>query len=177
MRDLTEIVVHCTATRANWWADRSAQDKVKEVRRWHVAERGWSDIGYHFLIDRDGTVVPGRSLDRIGAHVKGHNRGTIGISLFGGHGGAKDEKFSDNFTPAQDTALRLLIEQLQDDWPTIAKISGHSEYANKACPCFDVTKWLHAQDDHPAEQLFDVNADLEPMSLIQRIISLFRRGS
>lgn len=141
MRHVNEIIVHATATRPEWWADKPTSAKVAEIRRWHL-ERGFNDIGYHFLIDRDGTVSKGRPIEKTGAHVKGHNTGSIGVSLFGGFGGVKDGKFSDSYTPAQEIALRELLTMLQTAHPTINKISGHSKYANKACPCFDVADWL-----------------------------------
>lgn len=141
MRSLNEIIVHCTATRPDWWTGTSAQVKVNEVRNWHL-DRGFSDVGYHYLIDRDGTVVTGRLLGRTGAHVKGRNTGTVGISLFGGHGGSASDMFEDNFTEEQDAALRKLIADLQKDHPSIFKISGHNEYSSKACPCFNVRNWL-----------------------------------
>jgi len=141
MRPINEIIVHCTDTRPNWWADRTSTEKVAEVRRWHMEERNWSDIGYHYLIDRDGTVVEGRPLDRVGAHVKDHNTGTVGISLFGGHGGTATDDFLDNFTEDQERALSNLILKLQNDYPAITKISGHNQYANKACPTFSVPAW------------------------------------
>ena len=142
MRPINEIVVHCTATRPDWWAGRSTRDKVAEVRRWHVNGRGWSDIGYHYLIDRDGTIAEGRPIGRVGAHVRGRNRNTIGVSLFGGHGGAEFDQFADNFTPEQDAALRQLLTELCERYPDIDIISGHNEYAAKACPTFDVREWL-----------------------------------
>ena len=142
MRQLNEIIIHCTDTRPNWWADRTSAEKVAEVRRWHVEERKWSDVGYHLLIDRDGTVIEGRPLERVGAHVKGHNTGTIGIALFGGHGGSAGDDFFDNFTEDQDRALRTLIYKLQDDYPSITKITGHNQYAPKACPTYSVPAWL-----------------------------------
>jgi N-acetylmuramoyl-L-alanine amidase len=85
MRKITGIIVHCTATRADWWAGKSLANKIAEVTRWHVEDRGWSDCGYHYLIDRDGKVGTARPVERNGAHVRGHNKGTIGVSLFGGH--------------------------------------------------------------------------------------------
>ncbi|MEM9129928.1 MAG: N-acetylmuramoyl-L-alanine amidase [Pseudomonadota bacterium] len=142
MRRVDEIIIHCTATRAEWWSTRTVKQKTAEVRKWHVEDRGWSDIGYHFLIDRDGKVATGRPIDRDGAHVRGHNKGTIGIALFGGHGGNEDDTFDDHFTPAQDAALRKMIAHLKDSYPTISKITGHHEYSAKACPCFRVTPWL-----------------------------------
>lgn len=145
MRQLNEIIVHCTATRPEWWKGKSAQDKVNEVRRWHLA-LGWSDIGYSYLIDVDGTVVAGRPLERTGAHVKGHNTGTVGICLFGGHGGSASDVFEDNFTEEQDAALRNLIADLREEFPSIFNISGHNEYSSKACPCFNVRNWMSKGD-------------------------------
>jgi N-acetylmuramoyl-L-alanine amidase len=141
MRKINEIIIHCTATRPDWWTGTSAQVKTNEVRNWHTS-KGWSDIGYHYLIDRDGTVVTGRPLDRTGAHVKGHNTGTVGISLFGGFGGSAGDSFADNFTEDQERALLDLIAKLKADHPSITKISGHNQYAAKACPCFSVPAWL-----------------------------------
>ena len=142
MRPISEIVIHCTATRKDWWNGRTTSAKVEEVRRWHKDDQGWSDIGYHYLIDRDGTLATGRPLERVGAHVKGHNTGTIGVSLFGGHGSAATDGFAEHFTPAQDRALRDLIAQLRRHFPAIVKISGHNEYAAKGCPGFTVSHWL-----------------------------------
>lgn len=141
MRKIDEIIIHCTATRPDWWTGTSADVKTNEVRNWHTS-KGWSDIGYHYLIDRDGTVVTGRPLDRTGAHVKGHNTGTVGISLFGGFGGSAGDNFADNFTEDQERALLDLIAKLKADHPSITKISGHNQYAAKACPCFSVPAWL-----------------------------------
>lgn len=145
MRPLHGIIVHCTATTANWWHDKPASAKVAEVKRWHTLKppngRGWKDIGYHFLIDRDGTVATGRPLDQVGAHVQGHNTGTIGISLFGGHGSNEKDQFSDHFTIAQDKALRELIATLQAAYGPLT-VTGHNQYAAKACPGFYVPAWL-----------------------------------
>lgn len=141
MRPLNEIIIHCTATKADWATNKTSKEKVNEVRRWHK-DKGWSDIGYHFLIDRDGTVIEGRPLDKVGAHVKGHNTGTIGISLFGGHGASADDNFYDNFTEDQERSLKKLISDLQDNHPSITKITGHNQWAPKACPGFSVPAWL-----------------------------------
>lgn len=142
MRNLTEIIVHCTATPNNWWDGKKTSEKVAEVKLWHTRDRGWSDIGYHYLIDRDGTIARGRPMERDGAHVRGHNRGTVGISLFGGRDSTADGQFADNYTPEQEASLRSLIDDLQNGHPSITKISGHNEYAAKACPGFRVRDWL-----------------------------------
>ena len=141
MRTITEIIVHCTATRADWMAGYPTGSKVAEVKTWHLA-RGFSDIGYHFLIDRDGTVAQGRPLELIGAHVAGHNTGTIGISLFGGFGSTEVDDFFDNFTAEQDLAARVLIADLRGRFPAIKLVTGHNQYAAKACPGFQVSEWL-----------------------------------
>ena len=163
MRKIDEIIVHCTATRPDWFAGKSAQAKVNEVRRWHL-DRGWSDIGYHYLIDRDGTVVEGRPVERTGAHVKGHNTGTIGVALLGGLGGSAGDSFADHFTQEQDDALRALIADLQVEHMGIRKISGHNQYAAKACPCFSVPAWLK---EAPAPKMKPPVADEKPRALAQ----------
>lgn len=140
MRPINEVIIHCTATRPDWSKGAPTSAKVAEVKRWHL-NNGWSDIGYHYLIDRDGTVAAGRPVTRVGAHVKGKNTGSIGVALFGGHGSSETDKFSDNFTPEQDAALRELLKDLQADYP-ITRISGHNQYAAKACPGFTVSEWL-----------------------------------
>lgn len=125
--------------------DKPIGNKVAEIDRWHK-DRGWSGgIGYHYVIDRSGVFSKGRPLDKVGAHVKGHNTGTVGICLIGGHGSSANDDFFDHFTGAQDRALRDLIGRLQSDHPTITKVSGHNEYAAKACPGFRVSKWLNRQ--------------------------------
>ena len=149
MRHINEIIIHCTATRPDWRAGQRTSTKVREVKRWHVDPkpkgRGWSDIGYHYLIDRDGTVAKGRPVERAGAHVKGHNANSIGISLFGGTGGTASDQFQDNFTEDQELALAALIVDLREQFPTIDKVAGHNQYALKACPTFAVPDWTAGQ--------------------------------
>ena len=145
MRKIDELIIHCTATRAEWMGDNSTAAKVKEVTKWHL-ERKFSTVGYHYLIDRDGTVAEGRPVEKTGAHAKGHNAHSIGISLFGGHGGDQDDKFEDNFTPEQDRALRRLIAQLRMEYPAIKTVRGHNEVSPKMCPCFQVSKWLNGAE-------------------------------
>jgi N-acetylmuramoyl-L-alanine amidase len=141
MREINEIIIHCTATNPNWYGDRSVEDVVKEIKRWHVEERNWSDIGYHAIIHRDGSVGYGRPVERSGAHCRGRNKSSIGVSLVGGRGGCADDAFLDNFTPEQETALRELIVEYSAKFPSIKEISGHNSYARKACPCFAVKDW------------------------------------
>jgi N-acetylmuramoyl-L-alanine amidase len=144
MRQINRIILHCTATRPDFMLGSAPVDKVAEIRRWHTLPppkgRGWADIGYHFLIDRNGTVIQGRPVEKVGAHVAGHNADSIGISLFGGHGSAATDQFSENFTERQRLALLALIKTLHQRFPA-ATIHGHNEYAAKACPGFDAQAW------------------------------------
>jgi len=144
MRNIKELVIHCTATKPKWRDGQKTSTKVKEITRWHVEDNGWSDIGYHYVIDRDGTLANGRPLSRIGAHVKGHNKFTIGVSLIGGFGGAATDKFEDHFTKDQNLALRKLIKSLELQFGDLV-ISGHNEYAAKGCPSFTVADWYGPQ--------------------------------
>lgn len=142
MRPLNEVIVHCTATRPEWMVGATLVAKVAQIRVWHTRDNGWRDIGYHFLIDRDGAVATGRPLEQVGAHTQGKNTGTIGIALVGGHGSAATDKFQEHFTPEQDRALRKLLADLRSKYPSITKVSGHNQYAAKACPGFNVPSWL-----------------------------------
>lgn len=134
---VTEIILHCADTRPDWMAGQSLAEKVAEIRRWHVEQRGWRDIGYHWVIDRDGTAAPGRPETEIGAHVEGHNRGTVGICLLGGYGASADDLFEKNFTQAQAAAAKRLIAEIKAR-TAIRKVLGHNDYAAKACPGFRV---------------------------------------
>lgn len=153
MRPIHEIIVHCSATKTNWMSGHSIAAKIREIRRWHVQGNGWSDIGYHFLIDRDGSVGAGRGLERTGAHVKGHNTGTIGICLIGGHGASSLDEPSDHFTIAQMNALRRKIEDLRKQFPDIRRVSGHNQYAAKGCPGFRVDDWYLKPPAPPANEV------------------------
>lgn len=129
MRLINEIIVHCTANTA------TSKISLQDIRDFHIHKRGWSDIGYHFVIFADGRVEKGRPVQRSGAHCKGHNSHSIGIAYVGGI--LKDGTPSDTRTPEQKTAIVELIKQLKQAYPGIKRVSGHREYANKACPCFD----------------------------------------
>lgn len=131
MRKINEIIVHCAATRAD--QDVSAAD----IDLWHK-QQGYDCIGYHFFIKRDGTIEAGRPIAKVGAHCKGHNNNSIGICYAGGTSRVGDQLYYvDNRTPEQVRSMYLLITTLLHCYPGIKKISGHRQYANKACPCFD----------------------------------------
>jgi N-acetylmuramoyl-L-alanine amidase len=133
-RPIDEIIWHCAAT---------AEGKdftVADIRAWHK-QRGFSDVGYHYIIYRDGRIMLGRPIGQIGAHCAdgGKNRGTIGCCYIGGV--AADGKTpKDTRTPAQRASMLWLTQQLIERYPAIRKVTGHREYAAKACPSFDVRK-------------------------------------
>lgn len=149
MREINEIIIHCSATRPRWMADATADEKVEEIRRWHVEGNGWSDIGYHYVIDRNGVVVNGRPVRRAGAHCYGRNRHSVGVCLLGGHGSEAGDQFSDHFTDAQDEALREVITKLRGKFGAGVMVSGHNRYAAKACPGFRVNEWWHGVGRRP----------------------------
>lgn len=139
------IVVHVSATPPSW--DHGAQ----AIDQMHRA-RGWSGIGYHFVIRRDGTIENGRGIDQIGAHVAGFNSNSIGICLVGGVDERGKPAF--NATPEQMATLERLCRELVKKYPS-AKICGHRDLSPdrdkdgiiephehlKACPCFDAIPW------------------------------------
>lgn len=135
-----EIILHCTATLPDWMAKAALQDQRAEIRRWHLAN-GWSDIGYHWLIGRGGEVLAGRPETVIGAGVMGHNAGVIHVCLIGGFGSASTDRFAEHFTAAQDVTARHLIQAIGMR-TQISLVSGHNQYAAKACPGFTVSQWL-----------------------------------
>lgn len=128
------IVVHCSATPPDMDIDTNT------IRDWHVNGNGWSDIGYHYVIKRNGDIEKGRPDHISGAHVKGHNKGSLGICLVGGVD--KDNNADCNFTQNQFYALEVLLSRLKDDHNN-PKIVGHRDLDNgKACPSFDVQSFM-----------------------------------
>lgn len=128
MRQITEIIVHCADT------PEGRDVRAADIRRWHMTEHGWADIGYHFVVDLDGTIEDGRPIEKIGTHCSGHNANSIGICYIGG--ASRDMKPKDTRTQAQKDALVQLLKDLRKKYP-LAKIYGHCDFANKACPSFD----------------------------------------
>ena len=130
-RTINEIIVHCTASY------EGQPLTVDAIRRIHMRERGWSDIGYHYVVYLDGSIHDGRNVNISGAHCTGHNTHSIGVVYVGGLD--KNGKAKDTRTPAQKEGLLKLLKELKRLYPK-ATIHGHREYANKACPCFDAKK-------------------------------------
>lgn len=131
MRKINEIIVHCTATA------EGKNFKAADIDGWHKA-KGWNGIGYHHVVDLDGTVEPARPENKVGAHCLKHNANSIGVVYVGGL--ASDGKTpKDTRTLEQKAALVKLLTELKHRYPN-ATIHGHRDFAAKACPSFDATK-------------------------------------
>jgi len=146
IKNVKHLVVHCAAT------PPSRDIGVAEIRAMHK-QRGFNDVGYHYVIRRDGRIEKGRADTVIGAHVSGFNATSLGICMVGG---INAKGWSEqNFTPAQFEALRGLLTKLKAAHPD-AEILGHRDLSPdtnrdgkvsrnewlKDCPCFDVRDWL-----------------------------------
>lgn len=130
-RNIKELIVHCSAT------PEGKDYSVDTIRQWHL-QRGFSDIGYHYVVYRDGSIHIGRDESVIGAHCTGHNTNSIGVCYIGGC--ASDGKTpKDTRTAEQKQSLVKLLKELKTKYPQ-ASIHGHRDFANKACPSFDATK-------------------------------------
>ena len=127
-RTIKELIVHCSAT------PEGKDYSVDTIRQWHL-QRGFSDIGYHYVIYRDGSIHIGRDESIIGAHCTGHNTNSIGVCYIGGC--ASDGKTpKDTRTLQQKESLLSLLKTLKVKYPN-AKIYPHYKFAAKACPSFN----------------------------------------
>ena len=129
MRDIDTVIIHCSDTPNNMDIGTAT------IREWHL-ERGWDDVGYHYIIRRDGTTEVGRQESRIGAHCLGKNYRSVGICLVG----------RDKFTKEQFHSLEQLVQDLRKRYDVI-DVAGHHKYSNKTCPNFKVDKDLGKVDE------------------------------
>lgn len=122
MRKITKIIIHCSAS------ERIAD--AASIKRVHTQKppqgRGWKDIGYHYVVTKDGKVESGRKEEEIGAHAEGHNSDSIGVCL----GGDK------SFTIVQLEALRSIVRQLLAKYSLpVTKALCHYEVDTKGKTC------------------------------------------
>lgn len=139
MRKISKFIIHCTATKKEF------DVTVEDLRKWHVEERGWKDIGYHFFIDLKGEVHECRPIEQTGAHTRGHNFDSIGIAYAGGLG--SDSAWYDTRNKEQKVALEDLLCYLKIQYPQ-GKVYGHRDFSEKMCPSFDAREeyeWISNQ--------------------------------
>jgi len=129
MRKIDKIIVHCSAT------IEGANIKTRQIRDWHVKGNKWKDIGYHYVVELDGTIGKGREEKVAGAHSKGQNKSSIGVCYVGGLDSLKNPK--DTLRGVQLGSMDQLLMDLLTRYPD-ATLHGHNEFANKACPSFNV---------------------------------------
>lgn len=134
MRRKTDyIIIHCSATPPDM------DIGVKEIDKWHK-DRGWSGVGYHDIIRRNGVPEQGRDENATGAHAKGYNSISVGICLVGGIN--ENGSPENNFTDEQFKTLIRLLRFYRALFPKAAIIGHNNVNPHKACPSFDVGKWL-----------------------------------
>lgn len=128
------LVVHCTDT------PNHREHTAEDIRRWHTSPKpdgnGWDDIGYHAVIQRDGTIEKGRPENVPGAHERKVNSKSLAVALVG----------RDIFTPQQYTSLHAKLQEWQHQHPGAA-VCGHNEFNDyKACPNFNVKDWWYVRN-------------------------------
>jgi N-acetylmuramoyl-L-alanine amidase len=133
-RPVDRVFLHCTAS------SYDHHDDIEVVRAWHLG-RGWSDVGYHFMIHKDGSISAGRDLEKTPAAQKGHNKGTIAIAMHGG----QDAK--DDFSTKQIIALRDFCEDIRNAYGGAITFHGHSEVVIRDCPVYDYKAYLKLAPD------------------------------
>jgi N-acetylmuramoyl-L-alanine amidase len=126
------IIIHCSATTPDQNID------AEDIANWHRG-RGLATIGYHYVICQNGKVQTGREKDEVGSHAKGYNLKSIGICMVGGLD-TNSYPSAAYYTTAQWGALLHLVCDLKEEYPD-ARVCGHNQIANKACPCFNVPEW------------------------------------
>tara|TARA_R100000541_G_scaffold18823_1_gene28699 strand:+ start:1625 stop:2023 length:399 start_codon:yes stop_codon:yes gene_type:complete len=128
MRQINKVFIHCSATKQGRDFD------VKDIDLWHK-QRGFSGVGYHYVIKLDGTIETGRPETKRGAHAKGYNSNSIGVCYIGGLD--ENNKPLDTRTKEQKISMDSLIGKLKDKYKGV-ECMGHNEVSSKACPCFNV---------------------------------------
>jgi N-acetylmuramoyl-L-alanine amidase len=137
------VAIHCSDTPA------TLDIGVDVIREWHIKERHWTDVGYHFVIKRDGIIQRGRPVWAIGAGIAGHNDEAIHVCLVGGRSVSQNREErrhpipADNFTVNQKGSLKFLVANLVKHVAPGALVKGHGQFegVTKACPSFDARAW------------------------------------
>ena len=156
IREKTDyIVVHCSDTPA------TMDVGAAEIRQWHTSKdphdpsKPWIDIGYHYVIRRNGTLETGRPAGVVGSHAKGYNDRSVSVCLIGG-------KDCNNFTREQIQALGKIVDELKTRYPA-AKVVGHHDLSGgKTCPQFDAAAWYRLRKEKEAAKTSATSAGRRP---------------
>ena len=125
-RKINSIILHCSDS------DRPEHDDVCVINRWHL-DRGWDMVGYHYFIKSNGEIQRGRPDNKMGAHVKGHNRHSIGICLSG----------KGAYPWVQIRSAIALVKHLKEKYGDIP-VYGHYQFNDqKQCPCMSMMWFTH----------------------------------
>lgn len=116
---MKKLIIHCSDSPFSYHG-------LEAIRGWHVNERGWSDIGYHYVIERSGELKKGRKESKRGAHTLGHNS-DIGLCLCG---------LSGKFEQSQ---MRSLERFIVDNYTRISEVCQHSNFEPKKPHCAGLT--------------------------------------
>ena len=133
-RFINKVFLHCSAS------DLPEHDNIQTITKWHF-QRGFSEIGYHFIITKDGTIHTGRNIELIPAAQAGHNTNSIAICVTG----------LTTFSQTQFDSLRKLCGEINNLYENIT-FHGHCEVSNKTCPVFDYHKVLNLQNSKIPKQ-------------------------
>lgn len=133
MREINNIVIHCTAT--------PQSTSIESIKNYWRNELGWRNPGYHYIIEPDGKVTLLHPIERVANGVRGHNQNSLHIAYIGGVDENNNPK--DNRTRQQCLSLLALINEFHEIYPE-ARILGHRDFPNvpKDCPSFPVNTWL-----------------------------------
>jgi len=133
-RFINKVFLHCSAS------DLPEHDNIQTITKWHF-QRGFSEIGYHFIITKDGMTHKGRNIELIPAAQEGHNTNSIAICVTG----------LTTFSQTQFDSLRKLCGEINNLYENIT-FHGHCEVSNKTCPVFDYHKVLNLQNSKIPKQ-------------------------
>lgn len=121
--------IHHTVTPTN--DSMTPQQRLRQIQAFHQSSRGWCDIGYNYLISRDGRVWRGRGPTTVGAHVTNSNTGNVGVSFMGTY-------ISTAPSETQMCQAAKLLRRLHEDFSGVSlnrtDVKGHRQFGGTSCP-------------------------------------------
>jgi N-acetylmuramoyl-L-alanine amidase len=169
-RSVNSVYVHCSAS------DNIKHDNIETIKKWHIEDRGWSNIGYHLFINKQGQIFEGRPLEKIPAAQRGYNTGSIAICV----SGLKKE----NFTKEQFESLYSLCCDINKEYNGDVRFIPHNAVSNKSCPVFSIREVLGIDSDNkmvfdskPGYRTIEITCTPgEDVKYLQKILGLTQDG-